>query len=517
MSVEKSMQTEVEHLRDNVKQLEHKLENRDVEDEERWSKREEIWKAKLSEADIAMQAAESKEKILLERLEVAEKQLKEASEAMNQSVGGQSLSTEFAELHSQNVDLLKEKQSLETELSRSRAEVQEASGRHQSSMAKVELLQRELEEAQCSISSYARAADLAKTEMMELQAQLDAVAMDNINEDGKGNSLFSEVNDRREKVETQLKVYEEKYEVLKNNYDIKMAELQKTKMHNAKLLSIAGNNFSDSGHTARLEELLNLERNKNKTLRDRLDTLDKLSLTSGPAVVSVPGPGQGMTLESDDTVVVPHTQSDEYNYLSTLLTNTQKSNEELKKQLQEQFRLSLEDSDKIREMTRKVNQLDSSMQKLKAENYTLKIHIDELKCKKGEQKIVKNEPKMIYEKLVFEKKSEPETSEKVNEEFVLKETISNNKPTTSNKSVSKIDVNEKENVTVAEKPKKKAACFAESVEKISTEGEKETSSLQTTSPKEKVKPKKPEGKKKFGAANTVFVSDQDTGAECKQQ
>ena len=150
------MQTEVEHLRDSVKQLEHKLENRDLEDEEKWSKREEIWKAKLSEADIAIQAAESKEKILIERLEVAEKQLREASEAMNHSVGGQSLSTEFAELHSQNVDLLKEKQSLETELSRSRAEVQEATGRYQSSLAKVELLQRELEEAQCSISSYAR-------------------------------------------------------------------------------------------------------------------------------------------------------------------------------------------------------------------------------------------------------------------------------------------------------------------------------------------------------------------------
>ena len=325
-------------------------------------------------------------------------------------------------------------------------------------------------------------------------------------------------------METQLKVYEEKFEVLKNNYDIKMGELQKTKMHNAKLLSIAGNNYSDSGHTARLEELLNLERNKNKSLRDRLDTLDKLerdrldtldklSLVSGPVMVSAPAPVE----ESDETIVVPHTQSDEYSYLSTLLTNTQKSNGELKKQLQEQFRLSLEDSDKIREMTRKVNQLDSSMQKLKAENYTLKIHIDELKCKKGEQKVVKKEPKMIYEKLVFEKKTEPETSEKVNEEFVLKETVSKNKVPASNKSSPKTDTNEKENVTAAEKPKKKAACFAENVEKISTEGEKETSTLKENSPKEKVRPKKPEGKKKFGAANTVFVSDQDTAGECKQQ
>ena len=90
--MEKGLQTEVEHLRDASKQLERRLEDRSIEDEEKWTKREEIWKAKLSEADIALQAVESREKILHERLEVTEKQLQEASEAMNQSVGGQSLS-----------------------------------------------------------------------------------------------------------------------------------------------------------------------------------------------------------------------------------------------------------------------------------------------------------------------------------------------------------------------------------------------------------------------------------------
>ena len=113
-----------------------------------------------------------------------------------------------------------------------------------------------------------------------LQAQLDAIQLNNVNEDGKGNSLFSEVNDRREKVETQLKVYEERYDLLKSNFDVKMAELQKTKMHNAKLLSIAGNSYSDNGQVSRLEELLSTERNKNKTLRERLDTLEKLSLSN---------------------------------------------------------------------------------------------------------------------------------------------------------------------------------------------------------------------------------------------
>ena len=156
LNVEKGLQTEVEHLREASKQFESRLEDKNVEDEEKWTKREEIWKAKLSEADIGLQAVEAREKILMERLEVTEKQLQEASEAMNQSVGGQSLSSEFAELHSQNVDLIKEKQALEVEVTRYKAEVAEAGARQQAAFARVELLQRELEEAQCSLSSYSR-------------------------------------------------------------------------------------------------------------------------------------------------------------------------------------------------------------------------------------------------------------------------------------------------------------------------------------------------------------------------
>jgi len=518
VNIEKNLSLEVEHLREAVKAFEHKLENRDVEEEEKWCKREEIWKAKISESDVALLAAESKVQLLSERLEVTEKQLQEASEAMNQSVGGQSLSAEFAELHSQNVDIIKEKNNLELELSKAKTEIQESNSKVMSSAARIELLQRELEEAECNISSYSRAADTAKTEMMELQAQLDAVQLNNINEDGKGNSLFSEVNDRREKVENQLKVYEERYDLLKSNFDIKMAELQKTKMHNAKLLSIAGNSYSDNGQVTRLEELLTTERNKNKTLRERLDTLEKLSVSNEALAPVTHGPAVTQTKE-DTTVVIPHTLSDEYTYLSTLLTNTQTSNMELKKQLQEQFRLSLEDSDKLRDMTRKVNQLETSLQKLKAENYTLKINIDELKCKKGDQKITKKEPTMIHEKIVFDKKTR--TAENESDVFVLKETVGGK--STNNVASAKAQIPTKtgsspEKENVIDKPRKKVACFAESVEKISSEGNKESSMLQCQSPKQKVKPSKPQGKKKFGAANTVFVSDKDNAQqECNQQ
>ena len=231
-------------------------------------------------------------------------------------------------------------------------------------------------------------------------------------------------------------------------------------------------------------------------------------------------------VSDDSTVVVPHTQSDEYSYLSTLLADTQRTNAQLQKQLQDQFRLSLEDSDKIRKMTRKVNQLETSLQKMKAENYTLKIYIDELKCKKGEQKLARKEPVLIHEKLVFEKKKDNEEKRTKNQ-FVLKENISHKASNADSSAdqptmVENIALSEKENTVegCGGKPPKKMATFADVVESISAEGEKGREVLATASPdreKARPRPSKPQGRKKFGAANTVFVGEQDTQAECKQQ
>ena len=100
-----------------------------------------------------------------------------------------------------------------------------------------------------------------------------------------------------------------------------------------------------------------------------------------------------------------------------------------------------------REMTRKVNMLKTERQKLKAQNYTLKININELKYKKGEQKIQKKKPVRIYEKLVFEKKTEAPPNENSDEDrFILKESISNIKaPAAKTKSPEKHSSIEKEN------------------------------------------------------------------------
>ena len=96
----------------------------------------------------------------------------------------------------------------------------------------------------------------------------------------------------------------------------------------------------------------------------------------------------------------------------------------------------------------------------------MKINIDELKCKKEEQKIQKKEPVRIYEKLVFEKKTEAPPNENSDEDrFILKESISNIKaPAAKTKSPEKHSSIEKENVIDAidteakvDKPRKNMA------------------------------------------------------------
>jgi len=326
-------------------------------------------------------------------------------------------------------------------------------------------------------------------------------------------------NDRREKVENQLKVYEDKYLLLKENYDVKISQLQKTKLHNAQLLSIAGTR-GDTGHTARLEELLAAERNKNKALSDRLDTIEKLGSGNITAAALVKNP-KPEDQTDDSSLVVQHTTSEEYAYLTTIVTETQQKNADLQKELQQQFRQNLDDSDKLREMTRKVHQLETSLQKFKADNYTLKMQVDDLKCKKGDQKIAKKEPVKIKEMLNFG--SEEKVVEKtVKEQFILKEKIAINKilsnvthapPSLENVS----PLEEKENLFSNEPGKvKKSAAFAETVQEISSTGELEAVKLKDDATKPKIRPSKPQGKKQFGAKNTVMVTEGE-GAECKQQ
>jgi hypothetical protein len=196
------------------------------------------------------------------------------------------------------------------------------------------------------------------------------------------------------------------------------------------------------------------------------------------------------------------------------------------RQMATQVRQNLESSDKLRETARKVNTTESTLQKTRAENYSLKMIVDELKSKKGDQAVQKKGPKKIVEMLKFddERGKVKEEIKEEKEEFVLKEVVASNKDNLTVAPPPAIDsIFEKENTMsqqeTAVKPRKKAAMFADKVEVLDTEtGAVEAASLREE-PVEARKPpgRKPVGRRQGGAAATVKVAEQQVADECKQQ
>ena len=351
----------------------------------RWEKKEETWRARIAEVEAALASCEVKEQGLKERLEVAEAQLEEAAQ-LNVSISGdRSLTGEVAELQAANVELLTERQALQLEVTRLKTEVEDAKAEARKEAAKAEVLAREVEEVQVEVVGYTRQVEAAREEVgkltfniaiqpnqikafyindsfhivkvVELEALLEAERQGKLDRSGKGNSLFSEVEDRREKVEVQLKVFEEKFSLLKENYDGKLRELQKTKLHNAQLLGLVGGRGGGEEHSARLEELLEVERERNRQLSERLDSLENCGVV-GQAVVEEQVP---IVLAGNKEEGGQHTTSPEFSYMAGMVKELKSKNAELQGQMQAQLRQNLQDSDKMREMAMKVKTTETSL------------------------------------------------------------------------------------------------------------------------------------------------------------
>ena len=171
----------------------------------------------------------------------------------------------------------------------------------------------------------------------------------------RGNSLFSEVDDRRQIVEVKLKRFKEQFETMKIQYDKKVQQLQKVRTQNVALLNRASADVNqDHGQLYHLEDLLERERNRSKILIEQIANLGN-------------GAKQESNTSSSRTITIGGESA---------------SNQEL---LQLQIRQNLEADGKVRELTRKIAAMERSESKLRAENYQLRTELGDLRqIKNGE-------------------------------------------------------------------------------------------------------------------------------------
>merc|ERR1711971_45775 len=163
----------------------------------------------------------------------------------------------------------------------------------------------------------------------------------------------------------------------------------------------------------------------------------------------------------------------------------------------------------------------------RAENYALKMKLDQEKSKKGDQKVTKKEPRLIVEMLKFDLEEKQEEVKEKEQPFILKEVVLGKQSQPEREMVTPpppiddVTTEDKENSSSAsvlgqvkgEKPKKKSAMFADTVEVRDTDtGLVETNNLKEE-PQDKVKVRaRPQGRKQGGKA--VIAKE---APECKQQ
>ena len=241
--------------------------------------------------------------------------------------------------------------------------------------------------------------DELREELLESQAVCEQLRMGQQGDrtTDKGNSLFSEVEDRRHLVERQMRAMRAKMESFQSKMEVQRMQLRKVRQDNLQLLAQTTTRC-DRAREARLEELLGVEKARSRGLADRLDKLEKLQKTA----CSLPGG-----------------PSDEYAYLNAMLDMEKRKYEELQKMLkvsienfvgttivkeyssylsmkdclhvlfshppkllissplQTQTMQNLFESDRMLELTRKVGSLEFEVSRGKAENYRLKMKLEE--------------------------------------------------------------------------------------------------------------------------------------------
>ena len=209
-----------------------------------------------------------------------------------------------------------------------------------------------MEEAEAEAIGYQQSLSQIRNDFASMQTELtdkSTTALDN----ERGNSLFSEVDDRRQIVEVKLKRFKEQFETMKIQYDKKVQQLQRVRTQNVALLNRASADVNqDHGQLYHLEDLLERERNRSKILIEQI-----MNLENGTKQESNTSFSRTSTIDGESF-----------------------NNQEL---LQLQIRQNLEADGKVRELTRKIAAMERSESKLRAENYQLRTELGDLRQTKN--------------------------------------------------------------------------------------------------------------------------------------
>ncbi|CAH1788261.1 unnamed protein product [Owenia fusiformis] len=407
VQMQASMVEEIEQLRSSYKK--QKEEKANMENDHRANTAQLESKLNMLQGEIdKLQYNEKQLKQKIRQLEDNIKELLEQKEHTVIEALNETCSDELAALYCELSQLKSEKMSLSSE-------TKELMGMVEQIKARLMEKEAEVEEHKCQVTSYYNSLEKCREEKQELQVELQQAQMDAANHKSKGNSLFSEVEDRRVVAEKQLISMRVKYDALKNEQRMTKQHLHQVKLQMAVLLRMSSGTDADRSNSERLRQQLSQARAEVEALTHKVNCLEKRERTEADYMADFHNAFGGNN-EKDKN----HVQ-----YLRALLKRKDEEIEKIECELRTKRMVCLAESDNVLMLQRKLFDAEKSVEKLSGHNMKLGLKLEEYK--------LKYEPESVKERELHEKGNLTDrwiekipVSKKMNDENNEGETINKN-------------------------------------------------------------------------------------------
>lgn len=257
----------------------------------------------------------------------------------------------------------------------------------------LQAMKEDLEEKDCELAALIPSLN-QNPDLNNLAWEDEASDPDNQGLTSKGNSLFSEVDDRRLLVEDQLKKYKSKCEELKTICEVKNRQMAKLRAQNVTLSNMTTGGSESASQNHRLEELLNMERSRTQSLLLRITELENNPITAGPVTVNSMATNRRESIFVSQPVAKPASANGDTG--------------DLMNQLRVQTRQNLMLDEKLQGVLREMSTMEKNLKLLRTENYKLKMKLQTVAYKKEGSMSSELPPaprktaEKVFENIVFE-------------------------------------------------------------------------------------------------------------------
>ncbi|KAK7141248.1 hypothetical protein R3I93_015417 [Phoxinus phoxinus] len=341
----------------------------------------------LLERNHALELSDLKNKVEkmktdLEETQLAEKQMRhkldQQSEALSSKTeelrvlterAHETMSSEILELQVQKMDMESAMASLEQELQEARYKEEQLHLANSTLQRQLERDTEEKEEREKEAVSCYNALEKARVANQDLQIQLEQVLQQAQDPNSKGNSLFSEVEDKRAEMERQLSSMKRQHESLQKQHALIKQHMHRMKMQIATLMQLQSNR-ADPAQLERLQFMLSDKNNEIESLMMKVRELEKEKTTATDQYPPAPSK-EGELM--DETYYT--------DLLKMQLSNSKKDAEKLKDELSMARMKALSESQRVLELERKLYGTEQSLKQRHSDNMRLQVKLEELKMK----------------------------------------------------------------------------------------------------------------------------------------